>query len=516
MPSLRHPNALLLVALALGLCANLLFYERTLGLSVPLFVGLGLVALLRLSQAEGRRPSMTGLGLGIGALGFATLSVLRDAPLLVALNLLATLGLLLLMLVSYRSAALWRLASWQLLGQLAWAIGQIGLRPLPVALHQASQLPLGATNLRALAPLGRGLLLAAPVLLVFSGLLMLADEIFASYMIQLFSLRLPFDLSAPVPQALIVTLFAWACAGGMLTALHSRPEAELPAEGETQRLTLGISLRFLGWGEALTVLVAVDLLFASFMLVQGAYFFGGIDSLARTGMSYADYARRGFFELLAVACLSLAMLWLLATITRRDLPAQARGFNLASAAMVALVLGILASAFQRMWLYEQAYGLTQLRLYTHSCMVWIALVLLLFLVALFADRPRLFSYGSCASALAYLAILTLANPDAIIVQANIARYLADPNALSMAEPNYWENREAVDLAYLTQLTSDATPALIAALPQLDPERQALLRDALSGRHAELEQIAAEDGLPSFHLARARALAALRAARIVAD
>ena len=86
----------------------------------------------------------------------------------------------------------------------------------------------------------------------------------------------------------------------------------------------------------------------------------------------------------------------------------------------------------------------------------------------------------------------------------------------MAEPNYWENREAVDLAYLTQLTSDATPALIAALPQLDLERQALLRDALSGQHAELEQIAAEDGLPSFHLARARALAALRAARIVAD
>jgi Domain of unknown function (DUF4173) len=513
MPSLRHPNALLLIALALGLCANLLFYERMPGLSVPLFVGLGLAAMLRLSYAEGRRPSATGLGLGAAALGFATLSMLRDAPLLVALNLLATIGLLLVMLVSYQSAALWRLPGWQLLGRLAWAVGEVSLRPVPVALRQASQLPLGPRGLRALAPVGRGLLLAAPVLLVFSGLLMLADEVFASYMAQLFSFQLPFEIDALIPQAIVIALFAWASAGGMLAALHSRPADDLPAEGETQRLSMAISLRFLGWGEALTVLVAVNLLFASFMLVQGAYFFGGLDGLARTGLSYAEYARRGFFELLAVACLSLAMLWLLATVTRRELPGQGRLFNLASAAMVALVLGILASAFQRMSLYEQAYGLTQLRIYTHTCMVWMALVLLLFVVALVTDRPRLFSLGGCASALAYLAILSLANPDAIIVRANIERYLADPSSLSTAQPEYWDDREAretVDLSYLTQLSSDATPALVAALPLLDGERQALLRDALALRRAELEQISAEDGLPSFHLARAQALSALQA------
>src|SRR5581483_22778 len=128
----------------------------------------------------------------------------------------------------------------------------------------------------------------------------------------------------------------------------------LPAEGDTQRLRPPRRPPIaLGAVETLTVLVAVDLLFGSFMAIQGAYFFGGLDSLARTGMTYSEYARRGFFELLAVACLALTMLCAFAGVTRRDEAWQRRAFDAACAAMIALVLELLASAFQRMLLYEQ-------------------------------------------------------------------------------------------------------------------------------------------------------------------
>jgi hypothetical protein len=501
MTNLRYPNALLLLALALGVCADLLFYDRAPGLSVPLFVGLGLLALWGLSKAEGFAPTPTSLGLGATALVFAILSMSRAAPALVTLNIFAALSLLLLVVVSNRGAGFWRLSGWQLTGTLALAVGEIALRPLPLALQQASRLPANMGHARALVPVGRGLLLALPVLFIFTGLLMSADSIFASYVSQIASLSLPFDVDAIIVHCVVIGFFAWACAGGMLAALRERGYNLFPVEGKGE----GTAFRFLGWTEALTVLVTVDLLFGGFMLVQGVYFFGGLDGLARSGLSYAEYARKGFFELLTVACLTLAMLWVLSIVSRREGTVQVRLFNLANGVMVALVLGMLASAFQRMWLYEQAYGFTQLRIYTHSFMVWLALVLLLFVVALLAARPKLFSYGSYSSALAYLALLSIANPDAFIVQANIARHLQNPAAPLHIERDFFAYSDEVDLYYLTELSSDATPALVAALPLLRPEERAVIEEALHNQRLELAQIAEEDGWPAFHLARARAL-----------
>lgn len=509
MPNLRHPTALLLLAAGLGLCADLLFYGRLPGISVPLFVILGLAGLLGLSIAEDRLPTPASLGLGAAAFLFAFFSMLRAAPALIVCNLLAGTGLLLLLVTGYRGALLWRLPGWRIAAQSMITMLEIGFRPLPLALHQASRMPVGPAQVRALFPVGRGLFLAAPILLVFTGLLMMADEIFASYVLQLLSLRLPFDLEAVISHSLVIGGIAWACAGGMLTALRDRTNDDLPAEGDTQRLNAAILLRFLGWGEAMTVLLAVDALFAGFMVVQSAYFFGGLDTLTRSGMSYAEYARRGFFELLTVACLSLALLWMLATVARRELPTQQRFFNLASTIMVVLVLGMLISAFQRMLLYEQAYGFTRLRIYTHTFMIYLAVVLLLYVIALLGEQPRIFSLGSLAAALIYLAILNLTNPDAIIVQANIDRYLANPATLTTIENNRWSRHQSVDIAYLLDLSSDATPKLVAALPRLDQANRQLVLDGLSERRQQLERIAQRDGWPAFHLARAGALVAIR-------
>jgi hypothetical protein len=352
---------------------------------------------------------------------------------------------------------------------------------------------------------------------------MAADSVFASYVTQILSLELPFDLPELLAHVMLSAAVAWICAGGLLVALagdarsplgsaveslcgwliglvhHVPASADMPAESATQPL---IAPRrpplSLGWVEALTVLVAVDALFGGFIAIQGAYFFGGFDTLERTGMTYAEYARRGFFELLAVACLALGLLCALAIATRRESAAQGRGFNAASAILIVLVLGLLASAFQRMLLYEQAYGYTQLRLYTHSFMIWLALVLGLFLLALLRAKPRLFVLGGFVSALAYLALLNLANPDALIVQENVARYHASGK---------------LDSYYLSGLSADATPALVAAFGTLDGEARATLQGALGRQHARFAEAAEEQGWPSWHLGRARAAAAIAGAGI---
>jgi hypothetical protein len=84
MPAtLRYPHYLLLLALALGICADSLFYQRWPGISIPLFVALCLAALGGISRLEDRPPTRANLWMGGAALGFAICLMLRATPLLI-------------------------------------------------------------------------------------------------------------------------------------------------------------------------------------------------------------------------------------------------------------------------------------------------------------------------------------------------------------------------------------------------------------------------------------------------
>lgn len=499
--SLHHPGRTLLVALGLGVCADWLFYDRWLGLSAPLFVLLCLLALAGLSMNEERLPRLANLWPGAAALFFAGCLALRDEPLLSALNLVAVLALLLLV-AHYQVQSLPRVPIGRVLERSLYAMGAMSFRPVSLTTRGMRSLPVGTTQVYRLAPVARGVLLALPIFLVFGGLLMAADSVFASYVLDLGRFNIPFDAGSALLHELSVCFFAYVCAGGLQVALLDNlptlasleaPPA-LPSEGDTQRLEAARSWRFLGFTEAFTVLTLVDLLFAGFVLVQAAYLFGGMNTLDRTGMTYADYARRGFFELLLVAGLSLGLVLLMALFTKRAERTQLRLFNGASVALVVLVVGILASAFQRMLLYEQAYGFTRLRLYTHSFMIWLAVVLVVCLVAVLRNRLWLFVSGSLATALVYLALLNVINPDALIVRENVARF---------------QQTGSIDAYYLAGLSSDALPVIAASLGQLDDASRAEFAQMLPDRLAELERGDAYGGWPSWHAARSAAIHALR-------
>ncbi|NTW97071.1 MAG: hypothetical protein HGB28_00785, partial [Oscillochloris sp.] len=254
MTSLRAPNLLLGVALLLGVVADLLFYGRGVGISAPIFVALGLFTLHLIGRAEQRPPGVN-RWLGLAALSFAVWLAVRAEPLLVMLNWLALIGLLLLLTISFRSDLIFRLPFVRLLGRAFRASFEIGVYPFVLAVRQLGRIPLRGRQLRSLAPVLRGVLLATPLLLLFGGLLASADSIFASYMRDLLSLQLPFDLWTGMAHTLMVGFFACLAAGGMIVAMGDgmRAPSALPAEGETERLERsGLSWRFLGSTEALT------------------------------------------------------------------------------------------------------------------------------------------------------------------------------------------------------------------------------------------------------------------------
>ena len=223
----------------------------------------------------------------------------------------------------------------------------------------------------------------------------------------------------------------------------------------------------LGAVEVGMALGLLDLLFASFVLVQIRYLFGGAAHvIATTGLTYSEYARRGFFELVWVAALALPLLLVAHSLLRRD-AATTGLFRALAGAQIALLFVIMASAVARMRLYQSEYGLTELRLYTTAFMLWLGLVFVWFAgVVLWRERRERFACGALASAALVLGALHLLNPDAHIVRANAARARAG---------------RAFDATYARALSADAAPALLAALPSLPRDARCTLASDLLSR-----------------------------------
>jgi len=195
--------------------------------------------------------------------------------------------------------------------------------------------------------------------------------------------------------------------------------------------------------------------------VQATILFGGGDHVLRTaGLTYAEYARSGFWQLLAVTVLTLVVLGVAARKAARETPADRIWLRALLGGLAALALVVVASALSRMWAYEQAYGFTQLRLLVSVCEVWLGVVFVFVLVAGIRLHVHAMWLPRAVVGTAVVALLGIAalNPDRFIAEQNLIRYDRTGN---------------IDLDYLSQLSADAVPVL-DRLPE--PQRGCVLMD----------------------------------------
>ncbi|MET8305751.1 DUF4173 domain-containing protein [Micromonospora sp. NPDC005173] len=226
-------------------------------------------------------------------------------------------------------------------------------------------------------------------------------------------------------------------------------------------------------------LVLLDALFAAFVSVQLTVFFGGAGHVLRTaGLTYAEYARGGFWQLLAVTALTLLVIAIAARRAPQSTRADRLLVRVLLGTLAALSLVVVASALYRMQVYADAYGATRLRLVVATVELWLGLLFVLVGVAVVRMRadwlPRLV-IGTAVLALLGLAVV---NPDRLIADRNVDRYLETGR---------------LDVGYLSRLSADAVPAL-DRLPE--PMRSCALREIA----AELPR----DGLWAANLGRERA------------
>jgi hypothetical protein len=281
------------------------------------------------------------------------------------------------------------------------------------------------------------------MLLVFGALLTSADAVFEKLIADLFN----WDVYEIFTHVFWIGFWAWVVAGFLRMTFIWKEQAAKPP---TYKGVLGAV-------EISIVLGALIALFLGFVIVQARYLFGNTELLrSLIKLSYAEYARRGFFELVTVAALVLPFLLFMHWLLKKKDARLEQLFRLLAGGVIALLFVIMFSALYRMRLYQIEFGQTELRLYTTAFMGWLAIVFVWFMITIGRGKADRFVFGALASAFAVLLILNVLNPDDFIVRTNLGRVVA-------ANP--------FDASYVVGLSADAVPALIASLPTMNENDQ---------------------------------------------
>ncbi len=443
---------LLPAALGIGVAGDGLLRATPWGVNVLLWVGLLLGLFWLLARRSEFQPmgqriwSGEGMWLAAPALVLAACLAWRDSG---TLRVLDVCGLVCCLGIgaARTQAGQIRLAGLlEYAGEVARSLLQAVFGVFPLLFRDISweTVPRRGWLPRAIA-VGRGLVLVLPLLLLFGALLSAADAVYQKLINRAFH----FDTGVLLGHFFWTLGFAWLTAGFGRTLFL----LEKPVRAGEPRSRLPV----LGAVETGTILGLLNLLFLSFVLVQVRYFFGGAATVSATaGLTYTQYARSGFFELVWVAALVLPLLLGLHRLQNPADPRALRLFSVQAAVQVALLFVILASAMLRMRLYQEACGLTELRLYTMAFMGWLAVVFAWFVITVLRGRREHFAFGAVAAAFGLILGLHALNPDALIVRVNAARAV---------------KTRVFDADYAATLSADAVPSLVAALPSLPPAAQ---------------------------------------------
>jgi hypothetical protein len=451
-PKLRVASLILPLAITLGLLGDGLLRAGPWGLNFPVWVaglGAGLVGLRLMLQAEPGWPHWFLL-----PLAFAACFAWRDSAFLKFWDFFAVwagFGLIALnsMQLRLRLARLTDFVAGTVTTGLNVAFGAWFLSSQDMVWGEV--VPQKSSKRAVSALVGVGL--AVPLALVFGGLLTSADPVFDGLVRAAFD----WDFSNLSSHLLLVGFIAWVVAGyarGLFFGApsRSRDHGTRPALG---LLEIGIPLGCL------------TLMFLAFAAVQARYLFGGEALVhAATGITYAEYARRGFFELVTTTTLVLPVLLAAEWAVDRKKPRTLGVFRALATLLLLLVALIMDSALTRMLLYVDAYGLTADRLYATVFMGWIGAVLIWFAVtALYGDGRR-FAFGAVVSGFAVLIALNILNPDRLIAKVNLARA---------------ESGHSLDIAHLSRLSADALPFLAAHLTDLSTTQACAFVTEADGR-----------------------------------
>ena len=323
-----------------------------------------------------------------------------------------------------------------------------------------------------------GLIISVPLLVIVIALLAEADTVFQNLIANALK-RLEFIGSIPFAEHVgvigIITVLLFGYLAIVLKATVGGVSAPAGRDSRVWDATV-----------VATVLVMVNVVYTLFCIIQFTYLFGGEEVIRSIpDYTYAEYARRGFSELIVVTAINLGILLIGMHFTKSDGKLD-RTVRVLRCLLVLCTGIILYSAHLRLKLYEEAYGYTYARIFAH---IFIGLLCILFLLTFYKFWRRelpLIKAFAIAGLLTYTT-LNYVNVDAIIARKNIDRYFSTGK---------------IDVDYLQQLSYDAIPELVRLSADGDGDRAA--KTVAAFLHDKQAELRLERPWQSYNVSRAKA------------
>ena len=199
-------------------------------------------------------------------------------------------------------------------------------------------------------------------------------------------------------------------------------------------------LPFLSAAAAVLPLLAV---YGVFFFSQWSYYTAAFSGVLPQGLSYAEYAREGFFQLCAVAGMNFVIMLCMMRYVNRKNPALLRTLCIVLALFTLILLGTAAS---KLWLYIARYGLTQDRVYAAWFMGLLAVLFVMMIIGQFVPAFKTLPISLAVTVALYL-LFALSGPNRWIAEYDVARYLGG-------------TAEEIDIDMLCGLGDDAIPSLV--------------------------------------------------------
>jgi hypothetical protein len=469
---------LLAGAFVLGVLFSWLFYGNYPGISVPIFVIAFYALLLSYTRPLLEKEAKFGWFLSVPVLMISLTFFLHGNQILHILNLLALPMLILLQTLLITGINSYKWDSPGIIADLLYCVFGRCLyhvaKPfkfISSALRRKKERK-GRTVFKVLT----GLLISLPLIFVLGLLLSSADLVFGEFVKKLPVFFREINLAEFIGRSIVALIifllsfsYAWSLGHGEKFADFLSDVSGPKQPGEKSR-----------WDQVtvITVTVMINVLYIAFVAVQFIYLFGR--SGLPEGFTYSGYARRGFFELIAVSILNIGILACTLTYTKRCKPGMDIVLKVLNTIMICCTFIMLYSAHYRMSLYENAYGFTFLRVMTHAFMVFLLVLFIITLARVWFSRLPLLKPYIVVAVVAFM-VINYINVDAIIAGNNIKRYYETNN---------------IDVEYFRTLSNGVVADLAILAKDKDPLVSSAARDILEQRK---KRLSAERSWQSFNL-----------------
>lgn len=469
-------------ALLIGILFVWLFFDKYVGISVPLFVIAYYSLFFAYTKPRLKRGAWFGWFLTVPVLLISLTYLFFRNETLMILNILVLPPLVLLqtMLVTGENSYKWYSPGILLdilLGMFIRCLAHVA-KPVRIVSSMVRNRSAGTGKKSVASRVIIGLAISMPILLVLLLLLSSADMVFGNMVEKLPDLLAPLSLDEIIPRVIIALFvffvsfsYSWSLGHGERIAEDPNGTGLVSAKTPEEKRC---------WDPVIliTVTAAVDILYIFFVIIQFAYLFG--KSGLPDGLTYSEYARNGFGELIFVSLLNIGMLAATLTYSKRMNRTGDVMFKALNSVMICCTFVMLCSAYYRMLLYEDAYGFTFLRIMTQAFMIFLFVLFLITMGRVWNERvPLLKSY--IVTAVIAFTVINFINVDKMIAAENMKRY---------------RETGRIDVYYIGSLSDSAIKELMMLAEDEDPETASTARMLLKRKE---ETLADRDDWQSFNL-----------------